>query len=46
MPLKHGTSKKIINANTTELIDSGYKPAQAAAIAHAKARESAKKKRK
>jgi hypothetical protein len=37
MPLKSGSSKKVINENTRELIRSGRKPNVASAIAHDKA---------
>lgn len=44
MPLKKGSSKKVINANTEELIVSGRKPDQAYAIAMDKAGKSKDKK--
>ena len=44
MPLKPGSSKKTIQENTAELIRSGKKPDQAAAIAHDNARKTKKKK--
>ena len=37
MPLKKGSSKKVISSNIAELIRSGRKPSQAAAIAYDKA---------
>lgn len=37
MPLKSGKSQKTINANIGELIRSGRKPDQAAAISYSKA---------
>lgn len=40
MPLKLGKSRKVISANIAELIRSGRKPDQAAAIAYDKARKS------
>lgn len=46
MPLQKGSSKKKISANIAELIRSGKKPSQAAAIAYenaGKARPSHKK---
>lgn len=45
MPLKSGTSKKTIQKNTQTEIKAGKPPAQASAIAHSKARESAAKKK-
>jgi len=39
MPLKSGSSRKTISANIAELIHSGRKPSQAAAIAYKKARK-------
>lgn len=39
MPLKKGCSKETISENIGELIHSGHKPDQAAAIAHAKCRK-------
>lgn len=46
MPLKHGSSKKIISENIGELIRSGRKPDQAAAIAYSEAGKSNKGKKK
>ena len=46
MPLKRGSSKKVISSNIGELIRSGRKPAQAAAIAYSKAGKSRKSKKK
>lgn len=46
MPLQKGSSKKTIQRNIQELIDSGYKPKQAVAIAHSEARRNAAKKTK
>lgn len=43
LPLKSGNSKKTISSNIAELIRSGYKKTQAAAIAYNKAKESKKK---
>lgn len=43
MPLKPGSGKDVISHNIGELIGSGRKPDQAAAIAYSKARESSKK---
>lgn len=37
MPLKEGRSKDAVSANIKELVDSGYDPKQAAAIAYKKA---------
>ena len=42
MPLEKGKSKKVVQRNTQELIRSGYKPNQAAAIAYSQARKSKK----
>lgn len=39
MPLEKGSSKEIISRNIAELIRSGYKPDQAAAIAYKEARD-------
>jgi hypothetical protein len=46
MPLKKGTSNKTRNANTSELIKSGYPPSQAAAIAYSEQRKARRKKGK
>jgi hypothetical protein len=46
MPLKKGRSKKAISSNIGELIRSGRKPSQAAAIAYRTAGISKKRKRK
>jgi hypothetical protein len=43
MPLKKGKSKHTIQANTKKLIQEGYKPRQAYAIAQSEARKSRKK---
>ena len=43
MPLQKGSSKKVIQANTAELIASGKKPDQAYAIAMDKAGKKEKK---
>ncbi len=40
MPLKQGNSSKDISSNIGELINSGRKPDQAAAIAYSEARKS------
>lgn len=44
MPLKQGTSKRTISANIQKLIDEGYSPKQAAAIAYAEMRKNKPKK--
>lgn len=46
MPLKKGSSQKVISANIAELIRAGHPPAQAAAIAYKEAGKSRKKPRK
>ncbi len=46
MPLKPGKSKKVISSNIAELIRSGRKPKQAAAIAYSTARRGKKKRSK
>lgn len=46
MPLKKGYSKKTISFNIAELIRSGRKPSQAAAIAFSVARKAKKKHKK
>lgn len=45
MPLKHGTSAQTRAMNIHELIQSGYKPKQAVAIAYSEQRKSQKKKK-
>jgi hypothetical protein len=44
MPLKKGRSKKTVSSNIAELVRSGFKVSQAAAIAYEKAGKSRKKK--
>lgn len=46
MPLKKGSSKKVISSNIAELEHAGYKPSQAIAIAYSEAGKSKKKKGK
>ena len=46
MPLKPGKSKAVIQSNIAELIRSGYRPDQAAAIANRQAGKPHRKKRK
>lgn len=43
MPLKPGSSKKVIQQNTHELINSGKPANQASAIAHSAARSAPQK---
>lgn len=45
MPLKKGSSKKVISNNIAELIKSGRDPKQAAAIAYSNAKKKSKKKK-
>lgn len=44
MPLKSGTSRKVVSSNIKREMAAGKKQSQAVAIALSKARESAKKK--
>jgi len=44
MPLKKGTSKKVLRENIAELIRAGHKRDQAVAIAYAQRRKSLRKK--
>ena len=46
MPLKKGSSKKVISENIAELIRSGRSKAQASAIAYKSASKSSKRKGK
>lgn len=46
MPLKKGSSKKVVSENIKELMQSGRKQKQAVAIALSQARKSKKKKKK
>jgi hypothetical protein len=46
MPLKKGKSRKVINKNTETLIEEGYKPDQAYAIANSEAGTSKPAKKK
>ena len=43
MPLKRGSSKRVIQENVAELIHSGRAPKQASAIAYSEARRSKRK---
>lgn len=45
MPLKKGSSKKIIQKNIKTEVEAGKKPSQAAAIAYSKAGKSKSKKK-
>lgn len=46
MPLKKGSSRKVVSENIRELIHSGRDPKQAAAIAYSTARKSKGKPKK
>lgn len=46
MPLKEGSTKEVISYNIKELINSGFKPDQAKAIAYNKAGKGKKKAKK
>lgn len=46
MPRKHGTSQKVVEQNTKELIKTGRKPDQAYAIAKSWQREDSSKSKK
>jgi hypothetical protein len=46
MPLKKGSSKKVIQSNIRTEIKAGKKPSQAAAIAYSKAGKSKTKRKK
>ena len=45
MPLKRGKGKKVIQENTQRLIEEGYPPKQAYAIAHSVARRGKRRKK-
>ena len=45
MPLKKGSSKKTLQTNIKEMINSGHPPKQAEAAAYAEQRKSKKKKK-
>lgn len=46
MPLKSGKSRKVINKNTQEMIESGYPPDQAYAASMSKAGKSSSRSKK